>query len=261
MLVLLSPAKKLTPTLHPDLPHTQPALPEAIAGLAKITRTLSASDIGGLMHLSEKLAQLNFERFQLFEQPFTRENSVHAALTFAGDTYVGLDAASLNAADFAFAQTHVAILSGFYGVLRPLDLMQAYRLEMGTKLANPRGANLYAWWQPKLAALLNTWLADHTDQTVINCASNEYNRAVHMPSLSGPVITPHFKEAKDGKLRVISFYAKRARGMMARYLVDTRAETPEVLKGFDYGGYTFDAGQSTATDWLFTRPQPIPKGR
>ncbi len=261
MLAILSPAKKLTPTLDPQLPHTVPALHDDILKLLKVTRGLSAKKLQDLMHISEALGQLNFERFQVFETPFTRENSTHAALTFAGDTYVGFDASTLTADDFNFAQAHVAILSGLYGVLRPLDLMQPYRLEMGTALKSPRRANLYKFWQPKLAAHLNTLTEGHADRTVINCASNEYSKAVVLDALAGPVITPHFKEAKDGKLKSISFYAKRARGMMARFVVDKRAQSPEALKAFNFGGYVFDPAQSTATDWLFTRPQPIPMGR
>lgn len=259
MLAMLSPAKKLTPTLAADLPHTLPALQEELGQLLEIARTKSAAQLRSLMHISEALGQLNFERFQHFEVPFTRENATHAALTFAGDTYVGLDAGTFEARDFTFAQDHVAILSGLYGVLRPLDLMQPYRLEMGTALKVGRHANLYGFWQPKLAPLINQLTEGHADRTVINCASKEYSKAVVFSALAGPVITPHFKEAKDGKLKSISFYAKRARGMMARYLVDSRAESPEALKDFDYGGYVFDAAQSTDSDWLFTRPQPIPK--
>ena len=259
MLAVLSPAKKLTPTLRPGAPATQPALLHDLEQLIKVTRRLRPSKIRELMHLSEELGALNHERFQTMALPLTPENAFHAAFTFAGDTYIGFDAASLSDEGVAFAQDHVAILSGLYGLLRPLDLMQPYRLEMGTSLKTRRGATLYDFWGTRLAKLANSLTADHADRTVVICASNEYSRALKVQRLAGPVITPVFKEESDGALKVISFFAKQARGMFARYMVDARLESPAGLKGFGRGGYRFDAALSTDDEWVFRRPKPAPK--
>lgn len=261
MLAVLSPAKKLTPTLRPALGHTQPALQADIGELMAVTRQLDAGQIRELMHLSESLGQLNYERFQVMGLPFDADNAVQALFSFAGDTYVGFDAATLDDDGVAFAQQHVAILSGLYGLLRPLDLMQPYRLEMGTKLATPRGKSLYAFWGDRLADYANHLTAEHADRTVVVCASTEYSKALRTRKLAGPVITPVFKEEHNGKLSVISFYAKQARGMLARYMVDQRLTTPEGLKDFDRGGYRFDPKLSTDTEWVFWRPKPPPKGK
>ncbi|MCA9545045.1 MAG: peroxide stress protein YaaA [Myxococcales bacterium] len=261
MLAVLSPAKKLTPTLRAGLGHTQPALQDDIAALMKVTRRLTVAQIRELMDLSESLGQLNFERFQAMGLPFDADNAVHALFSFAGDTYVGLQADTLTDEDVAFAQDHVAILSGLYGLLRPLDLMQPYRLEMGTGLATRRGKTLYAFWGARLAAYANQLTAGHSDRTVVVCASSEYSKALRTHKLAGPVITPVFKEEHNGKLSVISFYAKQARGMLARYLVDERLTTPEGLKAFDRGGYRFDPELSSADEWVFWRPKPTPKGK
>lgn len=261
MLAVLSPAKKLTPTLRPGVPVTQPALQADIAALGEVTRALDVAQIRALMHLSESLGQLNFERFQAFGLPFDTLNAVHAIFTFAGDTYQGFDAASLDDAGVAFAQDHVAILSGLYGLLRPLDLMQPYRLEMGTRLATDRGASLYDWWGDRLADYANRLTESHADRTVLICASNEYSRALRVKQLAGPVITPVFKEESGGALKTISFFAKRARGMLARYLVDARLAQAEGLKNFNGGGYRFDPALSTDTEWVYRRPKPPPKSK
>lgn len=260
MLAVLSPAKKLTPTLRPGTPATQPALQHDIEQLQKVTRRLPVKKIRDLMHLSADLGALNHARFQALELPLTPENAVHALFTFAGDTYLGFDAATLDDAGIAFAQGHVAILSGLYGLLRPLDLMQPYRLEMGTRLKTRRGESLYDFWGNRLAKLADTLTEGHADRTVIVCASTEYSRALRTERLAGPVLTPVFKEESGGELKVISFFAKQARGMLARFLVDARLESPEGLKAFDRGGYRYDPALSTDTEWVYRRPQPPPKG-
>lgn len=259
MLAVLSPAKKLTPTLRPATPTTHPALQHDIAQLQKVTRRLRVKKIRELMHLSEALGTLNHARFQALDLELTPDNAVHALFTFAGDTYLGFDATSLDDAGVEFAQAHVAILSGLYGLLKPLDLMQPYRLEMGTRLKTRRGKSLYDFWGNRLAKYANTLTEGHADRTVVVCASTEYSRALKTDRLAGPVITPVFKEESDGQLKVISFYAKQARGMLARYMVDMRLEAPEGLKGFDRGGYRFDPALSSDTEWVYRRPKPPPK--
>jgi len=262
LIALLSPAKKLT--LDADLRNaspSQPALLQDIRVLMETTRTLTKGNLQKLMGISEALAQLNHERFQNMELPFTPQNASPAALCFAGDTYLGLGAATLDPSDLVWGQNHLAILSGLYGLLRPLDLIQPYRLEMGTRLRNPRGKDLYAFWKSQVTAEINTRLGEHTDDTVINLASKEYFTAVDHKILPGRVVTPVFLEEKDGKSRTISFMAKKARGSMARYLLTERLETPEGLKDFELGGYAFDEGQSSGDRWVFRRPQPPPVKR
>jgi uncharacterized protein len=259
MLAVISPAKKLN--LDPvdiGLNPTQPRLLDDAAILAQQAKQLSATDLESLMGISPKLASLNFERFQSFTLPFTTENAKPAALTFNGDTYVGLNAPTLTSADLAYAQAHLGILSGLYGLLLPLDLMQPYRLEMGTSFKNPRGANLYRFWGDTVTDELNELTAGHADRTLVNLASNEYFKAVKPKKLGGPLVTPVFKEEKDGKSRVISFMAKRARGMMARYLIEERIETPAELKRFSAGGYRFQASESDESRYVFSRKQPPP---
>lgn len=259
MLAVISPAKKLN--LDPvdvELKPTQPRLLDDAAILAQQAKQLSAADLESLMGISAKLAKLNFERFQSFSLPFTSENAKPAALTFNGDTYVGLDAPTLTTADLVYAQEHVGILSGLYGLLLPMDLMQPYRLEMGTSFNNPRGANLYRFWGDSVTEELNGITAQHADRTLVNLASNEYFKAVNTKKLSGPLVTPVFKEEKEGKSRVISFMAKRARGMMARYLIEERIETPTGLKRFSTGGYRFQPSESDESRFVFSRPQPPP---
>jgi len=254
MLAVVSPAKKLdTTALERSLQTTQPALLSEAERLASTARRLKPSDLQALMGISEKLADLNHERFQIFSTPFTSENAKPAALTFNGDTYTGLDAPSLSEADLTWAQNHLGILSGLYGLLRPLDLMQPYRLEMGTRMKNSRGGNLYEFWGDRITAQIADRMAEHDDQTLVNLASNEYFKSVKVASLPGAVITPAFKEIRDGKTKMISFMAKRARGMMARFIVEGRLDRPEGMKEFTSGGYQYDASLSTDTTWTFTR--------
>jgi uncharacterized protein len=254
MLCVVSPAKKLDfETPIPELPVTQPEFLQDTIELSKTTKKLSRADLSRLMGISDALADLNYARFQGFSIPLNSENAKPAALAFNGDTYVGLDAQSLSKDDLSFAQNHFAILSGFYGLLRPLDLIQPYRLEMGTRLANPRGNTLYDFWGSQIAKRINDLCEAHTDKTLINCASNEYFKAVKVKELEGQVITPVFKEIKMGVAKTISFMAKRARGSMARYIIKNRIDQPEAIKDFDEAGYIYRQDLSSATDWVFTR--------
>jgi len=254
MLAVVSPAKKLdiNPTDR-TLELTQPALLDQASALAGTAKRLGPSDLQSLMGISEKLADLNHDRFQQFSTPFTPTNAKPAVLTFNGDTYTGLDAPTLTDSDLEWAQGHIAILSGLYGLLRPLDLIQPYRLEMGTKLHTPEGRNLYEFWGDQITEQINARTKGHANRTLINLASNEYFKSVRSPSLDGEVITPAFKEIRDGQAKMISFMAKRARGMMARFIVENRIEDPEDLKTFTSGGYAYNPEMSSDTTWTFTR--------
>ncbi|SCA58221.1 conserved hypothetical protein [Candidatus Terasakiella magnetica] len=253
MFCVVSPAKKLDfDTPVGELDHTQPFFAEDIEELAGTCKTLTRSDLSQLMKISDALSDLNYARFQGFSTPFTEENAKQAALAFSGDTYVGLDAKSLSKDDFDFAQEHFGILSGLYGLLRPLDLMQPYRLEMGTRLQNPRGGSLYDFWGSLIAKRLNELMKDHEDKVLINCASNEYFKAVQKKSFEGTVITPVFKEIKSGVAKTIGLMAKRARGSMARYIIQNRLDTPEAIKEFSEGGYSYREDLSKGNDWVFT---------
>lgn len=250
MFCVVSPAKKLDfDTVAPSLPVTQPVFLDDTVELSETTRDLSRADLSRLMKISDKLADLNHARFQGFSVPFDTDNAKAAALAFSGDTYVGLDAASLSLEDFDYAQNHFGILSGFYGLLRPLDLMQPYRLEMGTRLSNPRGNNLYDFWGSQIAERLNEI---NGDGALINCASNEYFKAVDKKALDGTVITPVFKEVKSGVAKTIGLMAKRARGMMARYIIQNRIDDPEGIKDFNANGYVYREDLSKGNDWVFT---------
>ncbi len=257
MLALIAPAKKLDFETEPhSAEHTLPEFLDQSDILVDHARRLSRGDLQRTMKLSDKLADLNYRRFQAFETPFTLANAKQAALVFNGDTYVGLDAGTLDDADMAFAQDHLRILSGLYGLLRPLDLIQPYRLEMGSRFNPPRGGDLYGFWDGRLTAAVNDAIAGQPDASVINLASKEYFKAVHEADLKGPVITPVFKEVKSGVAKVLGMFAKRARGAMARYLVKNRLESPEGLKSFTDGGYRYQPDLSDETNWVFTREQP-----
>ncbi len=253
MFCIVSPAKKLDfDSPVPAFEITQPVFLDDTKELAQTCKTLTRSDLSRLMKISETLAELNYARFQGFSTPFTQENAKPAALAFNGDTYVGLDAQSLDEEDFAFAQQHFGILSGLYGLLRPLDLMQPYRLEMGTRLGNPRGANLYDFWGTLISERLNEVMADQDEKVLINCASNEYFKAVDKKALDATVITPVFKEIKGGVGKTIGLMAKRARGMMARYIIKNRLDRAEAIKDFAEGGYVYREDLSKGNDWVFT---------
>lgn len=259
MLILLSPAKNLDWSAPPEaLPRTAPRLAKETSALVKIAKTLKASDLKRLMDLSDKLAELNADRYKAFDPKAPPEAGKQAALAFNGDVYQGLQAKTLAPDDFAFAQQHVRILSGLYGLLRPLDAIQPYRLEMGVKLANPKGEDLYDYWGDRIARLLLEDLAGHDDPTIVNLASDEYASAVPQKALKAPVVTPRFLDVKDGKARPVFMFVKRARGLMARYAIDKRINRAEDLKAFAVEGYTFDAKASDARSWTFVRPQPKP---
>jgi cytoplasmic iron level regulating protein YaaA (DUF328/UPF0246 family) len=252
MLIVLSPAKSLdldTPSTT-DL-HTLPDFIGRAGELVDVLRGYSHGQVAELMSLSDKLAMLNVSRYA----HWTPEHGEgrQAIMAFNGDVYAGLDARSLTPAGLKFAQAHVRILSGLYGLLRPLDLIHPYRLEMGTRLPNPRGKDLYAFWGETVSAALNEQIAAVGAKALVNLASEEYFRSVKPKLLSVPVITPVFEDWKNGKYKIISFFAKRARGMMARYATVKRITDPEKLKGFDVDGYAFDARDSDERNWVFRR--------
>ena len=256
MLVVVSPAKKLDESLQTrGLPVTQPDFIPETQELLEAVQGLTRPDLKRLMGISDTLVELNYERYRAFDFPFAEHNASAAVFMFRGDTYTGLDADSLSDEDLRYAQGHLRILSGLYGILRPLDLMQPYRLEMGVKLSNLASADLYDYWGTKLADHLSADLEGHTEQVVINCASNEYFKAANEKAIKGTVITPVFKEEKEGVARIVSFSAKRARGMMARYIIQNRIEQPDAIKAFVEGGYKFQPEQSDETTFVFTRPK------
>ncbi len=261
MLVVLSPAKKLDKTLQTrGLPVTQPQFVPQMTALLDLLRPLHVIQMRRLMGISEALARLNMSRFRDFALPLTVENAAAAVFLFRGDTYAGLDADNLGDDDLVYAQDYVRILSGFYGLLRPLDLIQPYRLEMAARLPNPKGETLYDFWGPLLAEQLERDLDGHEVPVVVNCASFEYFKAVTGAQARGAlkqrVVTPVFKEEKDGVARIISFAAKRARGMMARYLIRNRITQPAAMKDFNEAGYRFQPGESDDNTYVFIRPRP-----
>jgi cytoplasmic iron level regulating protein YaaA (DUF328/UPF0246 family) len=259
MLILLSPAKAMNFAPPPvPAPLTRPVLEADTAQLAASTRRLSVAQIRSLMDLSEKLAVLNRERFQAFDPE--ADGALQAAFAFNGDVYAGLKARELGAGALAWAQDHVRILSGLYGVLRPLDGIQPYRLEMGSPLRTRRGKTLYSFWGDRLGKALAADLAGHADPVIVNAASQEYASAVDRRALGARVVDIRFLEEKDGQSRIISFFAKRARGLLARYAIDNRIERADDLRAFDRDGYRFLAGESSADLWVFSRPQPAPAG-
>lgn len=254
MLVVISPAKTLDfETPCRAITHSTPLFMDEAAALVRILCGLSVEELGRLMKLSPRLVELNAARYRAWQQPFTAENTRPAIFAFKGDVYTGLDVDSLSTVDIDFAQNHLRILSGLYGLLRPLDLMQAYRLEMGTRLASPHGKNLYAFWGDRITAALNSALERQKSSTLINLASREYFKAVQAAALQARVITPVFRERRNGSYKVIGLFAKKARGMMARFIIREKLDTPTGLKAFDAGGYAYNPGLSTDSDWVFTR--------
>jgi len=259
MLAVISPAKTLDfeskcPTKKHSEPDFLPHSEQLVGKLAKLTRPKLAE----LMNISEKLATENHRRFQQWQLPFTPDNARPALFAFKGDVYTGFDLSEYRAADFDYAQKHLRILSGLYGLLRPLDLIQPYRLEMGTKLKVGGTADLYAFWDTVIADALNAALADSVRSksetpTLVNLASNEYFASVKKERIEGRVITPSFLDLKNGKYKFLSFFAKKARGMMADYLIRERIADPEALKAFNREGYAYNVGLSKGDDWVFTR--------
>ncbi len=257
MLIVLSPAKAMnfaTPPL--TAPMTTPQMGVDIAELAMTTRKLTVRQLKSLMDLSDNLATLNRERFQAFDAAM--EDGLQAAFAFNGDVYSGLRARELTKKGLTYAQKHIRILSGLYGILKPLDGIQPYRLEMGTSLRTKRGKTLYAFWGDRIAQALNDQSHGAKDPTLVNAASHEYFGAVDRKALKLPVVNLRFLEEKDGEAKVISFYAKKARGLVARYAIDHSIEKASDLKTFDSEGYQFRSNASSDQEWVFSRPQPAP---
>lgn len=260
MLMFLSPAKAMNFDPAPaGLPKTKPALMAETKKLEPIVKGLTRADLKKLMGVSDDLADLNYERFQALKTSGRIAGAKQAALTFAGDVYRGLDANSLEAEDLQWAQDRLRILSGLYGLLKPLDAVQPYRLEMGSRLENPRGANLVSFWKPVIAPALDRAAAGHDDPTVVCLSSPEYAKSVDVKSLKSPYVVFNFKETKDGATRAIQTYVKLARGMMARWAIENRVDRAEGLKDFTVGGYKFSRSLSSEGEWIFSRPQPKPK--
>jgi hypothetical protein len=257
MLTVISPAKTLDFETSPTTRRsTRPQFLERAAELVKEARSLSPEDLRELMGVSEKIAELNHRRFMNWSEPFTLDNAKQAILAFKGDVYTGLEAETLSAAQLQFAQQHLRILSGLYGLLRPLDLMQPYRLEMGVRFATPGGRNLYEFWGDTLTRALNAQLGKSGSRVLVNLASNEYFKSLQPGALDAEIITPVFKDLKGGKYKVISFYAKKARGQMARFIIDNELNEPDGLRRFRRDGYRYNRAESTAREPVFTRDEP-----
>lgn len=256
MLMVVSPAKALDESTKVQTQkHTHAEMLVQASVLAEEMKYLGPNDLSSLMGISEKLSELNYERFQEWQIPFPEDKAKQAAWLFKGDVYQGLDAYSLTDEQIAYTQKHLRILSGLYGLLKPLDNMLPYRLEMGTKFKNSKGKDLYAFWGSEVTELLNEHLQSSGSKTLVNLASNEYFKVIKKKELEGRIVTPVFKDWKGGKYKIISFYAKKARGLMARYAADNTVENAEDLKYFDYEGYEFNPELSSEVEWVFTRNQ------
>ena len=254
MLIVISPAKTLDFETPPKVPtFTIPDFLDDSAELIDELRSYEPYRLGDLMGISPKLADLNSNRYHNWSLPFTAGNAKQSVLAFKGDVYAGLDADNLDADDLQFAQAHLRILSGLYGVLKPLDLMQPYRLEMGTKLKNRRGKDLYDFWDDRINKTLNDELAGQDSPVLVNLASNEYFKSVQAESLNARIVTPTFKEERNGEYKFISFTAKKARGLMSRYIIRNRLAEPDDLRGFDLEGYRYNASLSTQDKPTFAR--------
>jgi cytoplasmic iron level regulating protein YaaA (DUF328/UPF0246 family) len=256
MLTIISPAKKLDYSqLSEAQEFTQPLLLEHSEQLLNDLRLLSPDDICSLMGLSDKLGALNYERFQEWQTPFSTDNAKQAILAFKGDVYQGLDAEHMSTDELNWAQDNLRILSGLYGLLRPLDLMQPYRLEMGTKFANERGGNLYQFWGEIITNQLNKLLSVSPKSVLINLASNEYFKSVQPKTLQADIITPVFMDQKGDKYKIISFFAKRARGLMSAFIIKNKITDVEQLKTFNVDGYSFNSAMSEGNKWIFCRAE------
>lgn len=256
MLTIISPAKKLDYSQPSEAQtFTQPLLLEHSEQLLKDLRLLSPEDICLLMGLSDKLGALNYERFQEWQTPFSTDNAKQAILAFKGDVYQGLDADNMSADELSWAQDNLRILSGLYGLLRPLDLMQPYRLEMGTKFANQRGANLYQFWGDIITAQLNKLFPTSAKSVLVNLASNEYFKSVQPKNINAEIITPVFMDQKGDKYKIISFFAKRARGLMSAFIIKNKITDAEQLKTFNVDGYSFNSAMSEGNKWVFCRAE------
>ncbi|MBN7811590.1 peroxide stress protein YaaA [Algoriphagus sp. H41] len=250
MLILISPAKSLDYSVPEFKDYTLPDFTSDIKALVGVMKKKSAKEISELMHVSDNLGVLNEQRYKTFQKDFNTENSKQALLAFNGDVYTKIDVDHYSPEDFAFAQKHLRILSGLYGLLKPLDLIQPYRLEMGTSLVTKKGKNLYEYWDKKIAKAINEAASG---MPVVNLASQEYFKAVHQKTLKSPVVNIHFKEHKNGSYQIIGIFAKQARGMMTNFAITQRLENPQDLKAFNLEGYEFSAPMSTDTDWVFIR--------
>ncbi|MGK0387355.1 MAG: cytoplasmic iron level regulating protein YaaA (DUF328/UPF0246 family) [Maribacter sp.] len=253
MIVLLSPAKTLDFTTENYEFHSKPRMLKDSSILIDQLKTKTSKDLQDLMKVSVKIADLNVDRFHSFKTPFSTKNAKPSILAFKGDVYTGLQAGTMDEADLEFSQEHLRILSGLYGILRPMDLMQAYRLEMGTRLKNEQGKNLYEFWGDKITRLINKDLKASKGKAVINLASKEYFNAVKPKELKGELYHVNFKEERNGVYKIISFNAKKARGVMSRYIIKNRITNPEDLKAFNEDNYTFNPDLSSEKDWIFTR--------
>lgn len=255
MLIVISPAKKLDMNMEQSalLKPSKPLFQENASELATQLKTFKKKDFINLMGVSASIAELNQHRYQSWSLPFDSNNAKPALLAFKGDVYQGMETETFTKEDFDYAQQHLRILSGLYGCLRPKDLMQAYRLEMGTSLKNAKGNNLYDFWRKDITSHLNSVMKKNKDDYLINLASNEYFKSVDEKALICPVITPVFKDYKNGKYKVISFLAKKARGMMSAYLIKNRIESVNGIKKFTGGGYVFDKSQSSDHELVFLR--------
>ncbi len=255
MLIVISPAKKLD---FDSLPQTDDfTIPDSLSDSSELIDTLrvySAKQLEKLMHLSTNLAQLNYDRYKDWHLPFNPQNAKQSILTFKGDVYAGMNIESFSDDDLNFTQDHLRILSGLYGLLRPLDLMQPYRLEMGTRLENERGKNLYEFWGSQITELLNKQLKETGSRTLVNLASNEYFKSVKPKEIKGQILTPVFKEKRDdGSYKIIGIYAKKARGMMSAFILKNKLDNVEQIKDFTEAGYVYNPELSNATDWVFCR--------
>ena len=256
MLTVISPAKTLDFDTAPTTRRaSQPEFIEQASALVDDARRLSPEDIAGLMGVSAGIAELNHRRFMNFSTPFSLDNAKQAVLAFKGDVYTGLEAETLDSAQLRFAQKHLRILSGLYGMLRPLDLMQPYRLEMGLGFDNSVGSNLYQFWGNRITDSLNRDIGKSGSRVLVNLASNEYFKSVQAGALDADIITPVFKDLRGGKYKVISFFAKKARGQMARFIIDRSLNDPAGLKRFRSGGHRYNKAESTAREWVFTRDE------
>ena len=256
MLIVISPAKKLdysSPVAAKN--HSQPELLDHSAELLQGLKKLSPQDVCALMGLSDNLGALNYERFQAWDRPFTEDNAKPAILAFKGDVYQGLDADSMTDKQLEWAQGHLRILSGLHGLLRPMDLMQPYRLEMGTRFANQRGKDLYQFWGNIITDEINSLLSNAKSPVLLNLASNEYFKSVQQKNIAGRIVTPVFMDKKGDKYKIVSFYAKKARGLMSAYIIKNKITAVEGIKKFDVDGYRFNSAMTDGDSWVFTRGQ------
>ncbi len=254
MLIVISPAKTLDFKTAPITKiHTQPEFLKESRQLVKQLKEMTPARVSSLMKISDKLGALNFLRFNEWKTPFTLDNSKQAVLAFKGDVYTGINAETFSSQELKFAQRHLRILSGLYGLLRPLDLIQAYRLEMGTKLDNQQGKDLYEFWDSKLTDQINRDIRASESKYLINLASNEYFKSLQADDINAEIIVPVFKDYKNGKYKIISFFAKKARGLMSAYIIRNRLKDPEELKAFDVDGYKFYKSGSNESNWVFQR--------